>query len=85
MRPIRRQRETKDRRTVNANRTATLLNIYILPPQNMVSGRPRQKHPELNLNRRTSGFIFNMNPLYYLRGTLGIAALHLFKQCQRNS
>ena len=27
----------------------------ILPLQNMASGRPRLKHPELNLNRKTSG------------------------------
>ena len=37
-------------------RTRKQPNRYtILPLQSMASGRPRLKHPELNLNRKTSG------------------------------
>ena len=74
-------RKSVRRRFLNI-RTSKQPNRYILlPPQSMASGRPQSKTS--GMESKEENIRISIDLLYYLRGTLGLAALHLFEKCHR--
>ena len=78
------ERRKKVRRRCLNIRTRKQPNRHIkLPPLSMASGRPRSKTSGI-ASKQENIWIY-IDPLYYLRGLLGMAALRLDKRCHRNS